>query len=539
MVRGTKKIGRNELCPCDSGKKYKKCHGRFSNSAIPTVPIESFPGLKNMMNDSKAKHIQREHQQGKGKPIISQTFKGQRLIAVGNTLHYSDKWKTMHDFLLDYIKICFGKEWWLKEVARHENERHTLIQWSFLVYEYTKNNQNHSRIDGSHEALMTGAVSAYLNLGYFLYLIQHNIELHEDLINRLKRDGDDFRGAYYEAYVASKFVLAGFDIELEDERDSSTTHHEFTVKHKDTGKKFHVEAKSRKENKEHSNIGNQLYKALIKKAIHERIVFIDINLPSNSEGEIVDWVNKVSTSLIDKEAKLKIKGEPAPKAYVFVTNNTELYNLDETKISFAVVPFGFKINDFGYGSEFNRILDAVKAKRKHREMFDLMSAIEKYQSIPVTFDGENPHLDNLHSHPEIQLGKQQLIIIEGRDILATLSSVVVIENESRAYLAYNFENKSVMMTYNMSEKELKAYKAHPNTFFGKYEKASNKLRTPLDAFEFFHGSYNKLSKESLLDKLKTHPDLETLKKTSRNKLCDLYCEQLAIQASKGMELTGK
>ena len=24
----SKKIGRNELCPCGSGKKYKRCHGR-------------------------------------------------------------------------------------------------------------------------------------------------------------------------------------------------------------------------------------------------------------------------------------------------------------------------------------------------------------------------------------------------------------------------------------------------------------------------------------------------------------------------------
>jgi preprotein translocase subunit SecA len=24
------KIGRNEVCPCGSGKKYKHCHGRFA-----------------------------------------------------------------------------------------------------------------------------------------------------------------------------------------------------------------------------------------------------------------------------------------------------------------------------------------------------------------------------------------------------------------------------------------------------------------------------------------------------------------------------
>ena len=24
---GSEKVGRNELCPCGSGKKYKRCHG--------------------------------------------------------------------------------------------------------------------------------------------------------------------------------------------------------------------------------------------------------------------------------------------------------------------------------------------------------------------------------------------------------------------------------------------------------------------------------------------------------------------------------
>jgi preprotein translocase subunit SecA len=28
---GGVKVGRNEQCPCGSGKKFKKCHGEFSN----------------------------------------------------------------------------------------------------------------------------------------------------------------------------------------------------------------------------------------------------------------------------------------------------------------------------------------------------------------------------------------------------------------------------------------------------------------------------------------------------------------------------
>ncbi|GIS69289.1 MAG: hypothetical protein CM1200mP9_01100 [Gammaproteobacteria bacterium] len=28
FVREDRKVGRNEKCPCGSGKKYKQCHGR-------------------------------------------------------------------------------------------------------------------------------------------------------------------------------------------------------------------------------------------------------------------------------------------------------------------------------------------------------------------------------------------------------------------------------------------------------------------------------------------------------------------------------
>jgi len=30
FVRDDRKIGRNEPCPCGSGKKYKRCHGQLS-----------------------------------------------------------------------------------------------------------------------------------------------------------------------------------------------------------------------------------------------------------------------------------------------------------------------------------------------------------------------------------------------------------------------------------------------------------------------------------------------------------------------------
>jgi preprotein translocase subunit SecA len=30
FIRGDRKVGRNEPCPCGSGRKYKQCHGSLS-----------------------------------------------------------------------------------------------------------------------------------------------------------------------------------------------------------------------------------------------------------------------------------------------------------------------------------------------------------------------------------------------------------------------------------------------------------------------------------------------------------------------------
>ena len=34
FVRGERKVGRNEPCPCGSGKKYKHCHGALSKRRV-------------------------------------------------------------------------------------------------------------------------------------------------------------------------------------------------------------------------------------------------------------------------------------------------------------------------------------------------------------------------------------------------------------------------------------------------------------------------------------------------------------------------
>ena len=51
-----------------------------------------------------AARIQREQQQGLGKPIVSAEVKGHRFVAVKNRLMHSKGWRTFHDFLIDYLR---------------------------------------------------------------------------------------------------------------------------------------------------------------------------------------------------------------------------------------------------------------------------------------------------------------------------------------------------------------------------------------------------------------------------------------------------
>lgn len=67
------KVGRNELCPCGSGIKYKECHG---------CGVSKAQEIDKVIARAEAREIQRQRQQVLGKPIISSQFEGQRVRGV-------------------------------------------------------------------------------------------------------------------------------------------------------------------------------------------------------------------------------------------------------------------------------------------------------------------------------------------------------------------------------------------------------------------------------------------------------------------------
>ena len=193
------------------------------------TPPPSSPDLQYLLAQIQAKEKQREDQQGLGRPIISAEMNETRFVAVNNTVLYSKRWKTFHDFLSQYVKNVLDSDWGTAELGKPLEQRHPILVWYQHLCLYQKKFfQKQGEI---FSAPMTGAVAAWLSLAYDLYTLAHNAELQKKLINRIK-NVNLFPGARYETFVAAAFIRAGFEIEFENEDDRATTHCEFTATHK-------------------------------------------------------------------------------------------------------------------------------------------------------------------------------------------------------------------------------------------------------------------------------------------------------------------
>lgn len=376
------KVGRNDPCPCRSGKKYKKCCG-FNPSN--TVPLEV---MKEIEKKIKQQHFA-EQEYGNVRPFITTDFHDYKLVAVGNQLHFSKKWETVHDFLGDYIKDCLGSEWGNGELKKDASEMHPIIQWYRETCEFQKKNV----VKGGEVsvAICTGTVGAYLSLSYNLYLLRHHSLLQKRLIERLKNK-DQFQGAIYELYVTASFIKAGFDIQFEDERDRTSSHCEFLATHKVTKKKYSVEAKSRHragflgqkgepQDSDQINlrIGHLLNDALKKHADFARIVFIDVNMPPEKETNFkLSWFNPL-VKIIEQIENQQKKENSIKPAFLYFTNHPYHY-IGKEEIDPKQNFFFTAMNM----PEFRKN-DVVAVEKAYPEIFSLWGSICKHTKVPHDF----------------------------------------------------------------------------------------------------------------------------------------------------------
>lgn len=527
------KIGRNDPCPCGSGKKFKKCHygPQFELPfLIHQVRIEKQleEEGKQLLEQHRAKEIQRQAQQGLGRPIISTEFRGYRFVAVGSNLHYG-KWKTFQDFLGDYIKKTLGETWGSEEIKKPIDERHPILKW---YHHLCTLQRKYITTPGQvFSGPMTGAASAYYRLAYNLYLIAHNgTDIQTRLLNRL-RNAENFPGAFFETQVAAWLIRAGFELDFENESDRSSTHCEFTATYPSSKTRFSVEAKSRypgedNKNPRRLNVGRQLRLALEKKANHQRLLFLDLNHPVTSEQQAQRILDRAEYRLKSVEG-LSIEGQPAPPAYVCITNVSDHYFPESLQTPIIVSFCGFKIPDFL--GPFPTIREAVRARERQSEIFMLMRSIETHSRIPSTFDGDLPSSAFSDATlPRMRIGKFYLVPgPDGNEVPAQLTTATVDTVSREMILAFHDPrtDKAWICKAPMSQAELDDYLQFPDTFFGIHLRQGGKARTPIELFDFMHESYKNTPKEKLLEWMANAQDCDDLKNLSQPELSEIYCER--------------
>ncbi len=515
------KIGRNQPCPCGSGRKYKKCHGSLQNPQLPAAIVSR---LREVTERAMAQEVQRERQQGLGRPIISAEAFGRRFVAVKNRLMHSDKWRTFHDFLVPYLATAMGAEWGNAELAKPLEQRHPIAVWYHYLCE-----QQQVLIEEPgkvHVGNMTGAVAAYMWLAYDLYALDHNVELQAKLIGRLK-DVGNFPGARYEVFVAATLIRAGFELEFENEDDRSSSHCEFVATHKRTRKKFSVEAKHRAGSK--FRLGRQLNRALAKQADHERIVFIDINVPDDRAGsEVPEYLNAALVDLRAFEGR-KINGRALPRAYLIVTNTPWQHHLGTEGFRCSAIADGFQIPDFKHDTPFPSLRAAIDARERHIEIHQLLRSMRDHSVIPSTFDGEIPEFAFGEHAPRLIVGQRYLLKCDdGAQRPALLTSATVAEAERKAYCSLSFDDGgSTICSWDLSDGEMSAWRRHPDTFFGTVGQRSTKAESPLELYDFFLSSYSNTPRARLLEIMATMPDITELQTLEQPVLASIYAERCA------------
>lgn len=547
------KVGRNALCPCGSGKKYKRCCGdplkeQPTLGGRATKRMSRFVDI--MRKRREARELDRTRQQGLGRQIISDTIGDRRIVAVGDTIHYSDKWKFFADFLTDYIKIGTGPEWGNAEIAKPFGERHPILQWYDAYCRFQKRHKKQP--DGDYVGRATGAVLCYLGVAYNLYLLKHNVELQQRFIARLK-DIRQFQGAYYELVVANCLIIAGFDLALEDEADARAKHCEFSAVSKQTGRKYWVEAKMRAVSgllgktavdggpmtaKPTSKLTEHLRDALRKPAEDERLIFIDVNAapeenldPASDQPEMPKWMQAAAQQLDDRERN----ANEDHRAYIFVTNVPFHRMLDEEVQTPTALTYGLGIPDFSKPGHY-RLPEIWKRKQKHIDAHNILDALQSYPKIPTTFDGSLP-MTNQEVENRIEIGQTYFFEnTDGKGTLGEVTEATISESEKTLYVVVRDEDgKSHIRSRKITDEELSSYKDAPDTYFGVVRPAVKHIDSPYEFFESLVNTYKETPKEKLLEFCKHHPNAKSLSKLDREELMLVICEGWAINAAVSRE----
>jgi hypothetical protein len=262
----------------------------------------------------------RKEKFGEVRPIMHTEAWGKRLIGVENQIYSMDPRATFADFLREYLREALGPAWWNQELAKPLAGRHQVARWQLHLEELM---QGETDEHGRYVVETDGLLSALLNLAYDLFIVKDNIRFHERTLDRLRRR-EHFVGVRYELLVAAAFVRAGFQVDPEDESDSSSTHPEFLATHRATNFVIAVEAKARNRRPSDRTPARAGVDDLVARAAQQApknepfALFVDVAMPPEDRTKPPSWTDEVDQTV--RAVVERNGGMPGPFDWVFFTN---------------------------------------------------------------------------------------------------------------------------------------------------------------------------------------------------------------------------
>ena len=211
------KIGRNDICPCGSGKKFKKCHlGVAPNILIPRpiVPLPKLPPdllrrAREAFEKQRTNETKRIETFGKIRPIMHAAAFGDHIVSVGARLYRMPQRSTFTNFLLTYGLSMLGDEWCETQSHLSDEEQHPLAALHCRANEFLC--RQPVQPEGYVTVVPNGPLAFCKRFYYDLYIVDNNNELRDDLLHRL-RHKEHFQAAAHELFVEASCLRAGFSI---------------------------------------------------------------------------------------------------------------------------------------------------------------------------------------------------------------------------------------------------------------------------------------------------------------------------------------
>ncbi|MFA6475997.1 MAG: SEC-C domain-containing protein [Candidatus Paceibacterota bacterium] len=333
------KLGRNQLCHCGSGKKYKKCHMDEDNSPVPMEVLLHFKKIREKENLLKQKGIYINYVN----PVI---HKGKKVWAIGNQVYLSENSdETFHDFIQFILKDTLSFEWINEQQSLLWEDQHFIVK-CFLKFDEWKKEllaKPNYKTPGVLEAPPNGWTKSLISLAFDISTLRHVSRIPDFLLGRLKTPLE-YQGARYEIMIAAIIARLGFNIRWLDEEDHSEPHCEFIATHQESGVEIAVEAKSRHRpgilhtpgDVNGSKINGGGIQRLLNQAFKKTecgkmpfLVFVDINVPHEESGDFkkIPWVKNIFKNA--SHSKNVTKENPSAWNALYFTNFSFHYQADE------------------------------------------------------------------------------------------------------------------------------------------------------------------------------------------------------------------